>query len=134
MTKYHFKKKVILAIISITGISILFLSCRKFNQADKKYNNYQYSDAIPLYKKALKSEDKDPDYWAKLGDCYKKNNQVVEAENCYANAAVNEKGQSIYKFKYAQMLMSNEKYDKALDWMSKYLKENPNDSWGKKLA
>ena len=131
----NFRKTTIwIAGTILLSTSISFYSCKKYSDADKKYDRLEFAKAIPLYKKALKKDSKNSTYWAKLGDCYKKNNQVLEAENCYANAVNGDSSKSIYKFEYALTLMSNEKYTEALEWMEKYLKEVPDDSRGKELA
>jgi hypothetical protein len=41
MITHHLKKKILLAILSISGIATFFISCKKFNQADKKYNHFE---------------------------------------------------------------------------------------------
>ncbi len=134
MANYFNKKNFWISGIVLLSTSMIFNSCKNYGDADKKYDRLEYAKAIPLYKKALKKDTKNSAYWAKLGDCYRKNNQVKEAENCYANAVNGDSSKSVYKFEYALTLMSNEKYPEALEWMEKYLKEVPDDSWGKKLA
>ncbi len=134
MANYFNKKSFWINGVILISTSIILNSCKNNGDADKKYDRLEYAKAIPLYKKALKKDTKNSAYWAKLGDCYRKNNQVKEAESCYANAVNGDSSKSIYKFEYALTLMSNEKYPEALEWMEKYLKEVPDDSWGKELA
>lgn len=128
------KQNIWFAGMALTLTAVFSYSCKKFSQADKNYDRLEYAKAIPMYKKGLKNDTGNSEYWAKLGDCYRKNNQVKEAESCYEKAVSGANSKSIYKFDYAQTLMSNEKYADALVWMEKYLKEVPDDSRAANLA
>ncbi len=104
------------------------------DRADKKYNYLAFSKAIPIYKKALKKDSTNTQAWARLGNCYRENNQTINAEEAYASVVNDPNAKSIYKLNYAQMLMSNGKYLEARKWLANYAKEVPQDKRGADLA
>jgi len=98
------------------------------NQANRHYTSMEYTKAIPQYKHALKVDSTNMEAWARLGDCYRLNNQTLNAEACYQKAVSEPSVKNVYKFYYAEMLLNNDKPDEAKDWLESYLKYAPSDS------
>jgi len=108
-------------------------SCKMVDKADKKYHEMAFAKAIPIYRKALAKDSTNTEAWARYGDCYRQNNQIAEAEECYAHVVGDSNSKNIYKLTYAQMLMGTGKYTEAQKWMSNYAKAEPTDARGKEL-
>jgi tetratricopeptide (TPR) repeat protein len=100
---------------------------------NKKYDNLAYDKAITKYQQVLAQDSSDINTWARLGDCYRLTNDDVNAERAYSKVAVSGKGPDICYLQYAEALMSNEKYDEAGKWLSKFSEVQPDDSRGKEL-
>jgi len=52
-------------------------------QADKKYNNYAYADAIKLYENAIKEGSTEENIFQKLGNSYYFTGDLKQALKCY---------------------------------------------------
>ena len=128
------KKYQLITWTAILVMSFVTNSCTMMDRADKRYQDFAYSKAIPLYKKALEKEVDNTEAWSKLGDCYRVNNQTDKAEECYAVAAKSPNSKSSSKLNYAEMLMSNGKYEDARIWMNKYAEAEPGDLRARELA
>ncbi|GGI28639.1 cell envelope biogenesis protein OmpA [Pedobacter mendelii] len=81
-------------------------------EADKQYELFNYVKAIDLYEQAYKK--KATLYAAeRLGECYKKQNNYMQAERWYATATSLPGSASINLLYYAQALQGNSKYNEA---------------------
>lgn len=89
----------------------------------KLYKEYNYVKAAFVYKEleALGSKSAT----ARIGDCYRNMNDMVNAEFYYAKTVKQKSVNSIYYFYYAQTLMSNEKYEAAMNWFQVYQRKEP---------
>src|SRR6187549_2482706 len=75
--------------------------------ADRKFENLEYSEAIPIYLKVVEKDNFNTKAWSRLGDCYRLTNQQDKAENCYSMALRDPKAPSINKLYYAKALLTN---------------------------
>ena len=107
------------------------LNAQNFSGADKRFNNLQYSEAIPIYQKGLKKDSTNTKAWIKLADCYRLTNQPNLAEKCYAMAMKDPQTPTINKLYYAQTLLTNGNDEEAKVWFSEYYLENPNNEHAK---
>ncbi len=102
-------------------------------KADKRFESYEFSKAIPVYEKFLEHDSTNKEALENLGNCYRLTNQVDKAEQCYAKVVVIPGTESIYKFYYAQALLTNEKCAEAEKWFDAYHKEVPGDKRGEEF-
>lgn len=95
-------------------------------QANGKALLYNYSQAIPLYKKAYK---KRPTLAAARGlaEGYRLTKDYVFAESWYAKVVAFEEHTSEDKLHYAEVLMNNSKYAEAKEVLNQYISQKPDD-------
>ena len=108
----------------------------QISQADKLFNSYSYSLAIPLYLKiAQKPGDPDRNYAiVRLADCYRLSNDQLNAKAWYSRAVTLPNSENINWLYYGLALQSSQEYDLAKDAFEKYDYLTPNDPRGKAYA
>ena len=108
----------------------------QISQADKLYNSYSYSLAIPLYLKiAQKPGDPDRNYATiKLADCYRLTNDQLNAKAWYSRAVNLPTSENINWLYYGEALQCAQEYDLAKEAFEKYDYLNPEDPRGKAYA
>ncbi len=116
--------------ITYSLIFIIFFSfaaSAQLKKGDRRYEYFNYSEAIPYYKKALKSDDKETRFEAtqKLANCYRFTNDVVNAGKWYAKVLKYENADSINYFYLAQALRSQGEYDEAAAAFKTFIKYAP---------
>lgn len=93
----------------------------KINDADKKYTNYAYVDAIKIYEKVAAKGYKSEDMFKKLGNSYYFNSDYEAAAKWYGELfAMNTAVGSEYYYRYAQSLKSIAQIDKADKLMEEF--------------
>ena len=102
----------------------------QIKRANKKFDKYLYAEAIPLYLKYLKKDDKDWQAIERLGDSYRLINDSKEATRWYAKAVLNKEGRPENNLYLGQALMNNREWEKALPWLQKYQEAKPEDPIG----
>ncbi|MEK6615793.1 MAG: tetratricopeptide repeat protein, partial [Bacteroidota bacterium] len=100
-------------------------------RADKYFNNYEYSKAIPLYEKASVKND---DALKKLADCYRLIKNYGEAEKAYSKLASKNPSDPLVYYYYGEALLSNNKYEEAKKQFEQYATQSPNDRKGRLYA
>jgi outer membrane protein OmpA-like peptidoglycan-associated protein/tetratricopeptide (TPR) repeat protein len=118
---------LLLSCLGVIAFVCLSNSCKIVRRADSHFEYFEYTKAIPLYKKVVEKDSTNAMAWAKLGDCYRMNNQTEEAEMSYKEAVKSPKTAEIYKLYYAQMMVNNLKYAEAHEVIDDYLKSSPGD-------
>jgi len=103
-----------------------FVSLYSQTKADKSYTNYAYQKAIKSYKKTLKTDPNNGEALYKLANSYRLNNETLNAE-LYYSQAINHYEKPETKLYYAQMLLSNGKYNEAEKWFYEYSRVAQND-------
>jgi tetratricopeptide (TPR) repeat protein len=99
-----------------------------YQQAEKEYKNGSVVQALALYKKTLRKKNT-PKVKLKIAHCYQSLNQSQEAEQWYREAATNT--YSLEKqdlFNYAEVLLSNGKYNESLSCFEKFVNTYGQDS------
>lgn len=123
-------------IILSLGIGVLLAGCgapywtKKGNQ---QFDALAYSEAVPMYKKAL---DKKADHYEakkKLADSYRLMNNPSAAEELYKEIVAMPESDTLNQFYYGQVLMQNKKYAEAKKAFEEYAKARPNDAVAKTL-
>jgi outer membrane protein OmpA-like peptidoglycan-associated protein len=120
---------LLVLIFSIQSISLH----SQLKIGNRKYDNLAYDKAIGKYQQVLDQDSSDIKTWARLGDCYRLTNDDINAEKAYSKVAASGKGPDICYLHYAEALMSNEKYDEAEKWLSKFSEVQPDDRRGQEL-
>jgi outer membrane protein OmpA-like peptidoglycan-associated protein/tetratricopeptide (TPR) repeat protein len=102
--------------------------------ANKKYDDYHYTDAIQMYEAIIASNADNAEATEKLANCYRKINDSKNAEIWYAKVVEIPKSHPINKLYYAQALAANEKYKESQKWYKAYAQAAKNDPRGNKFA
>jgi len=129
------KNKVILLILAICLMANLHLSAQ-LKQANFFFQQFKYSKAIPLYKKA--ADDKDEkirkEATVRLADCYRLMNNVNEARSWYAKAVTFKDVDSINYYYLGMALRTLANYDEGEKAFLSYAQKAPTDLRGKIYA
>lgn len=107
--------------------SVFAQAADKKSKADLYFENYEYSKAIPLYKKTAGLRDTD---MKRLGDCYRLTKNFREAEACYGKLVSKGATDPKMYYYYGEALLFNNKYDEAKKQFSVYSTLDPDDSKG----
>ena len=118
------------------AIVILFLVVSSFSwaqnnlqkKADKAFNEMAYLKAISLFTKLIDKEEKIAQNSEKIGVCYLKTGNSIEAEKYFKDAVYynNTKVDLIYNYAYS--LLMNGKYPLYHSWMKTFTGLSPKDS------
>ena len=113
---------------------MLLLACGtagKLEKANRLFEEGGYAAAAGQYKKIIrkipKAEIEQP--YFNYAECYRRLSNLSNAERTYANLFRQRKtfdNPEIY-LRYGQVLLANEKYDKAEEQFNLYLQQRPND-------
>jgi outer membrane protein OmpA-like peptidoglycan-associated protein len=122
--------------IFVIGLGFILGGCGAglyVKKANRSYDAYAYSDALPLFQKALEKDGNS--YAAKKGlaDTYRMMNNPVEAEKQYKDLVAMAENEAINHFHYGKVLMQNQKYSEAKKAFEEYAKTNPEDKVIKSL-
>lgn len=100
-------------------------------QADKKYNNYAYADAIKLYENAIKEGSTEENVFQKLGNSYYFTGDLKQALKCYQELfAINRNQEAEYLYRYSQCLKSAGNYTKSDEILDIFSEKAPLDKRG----
>jgi len=99
--------------------------------ADKKYDNYAYADAIKAYEKLVKKGVRDEKVFQRLGNSYYLIGELKEALKYYQELYIlNENQEPEYLYKYAQCLKSEGNYTQSDEILEKLIQKAPSDKRG----
>lgn len=113
-------------LLFILTLNVAFAQ-NNIKRADQFYEKFDFTNALDLYTIAEKNNPDNIQVKERIGNCYKFLNQIQNAESWYEAVVKSNQSDPIYNFYYAQSLMSNGKYNKALDELNKYYeKTDPN--------
>lgn len=114
-------KTALLCSMFLTASISLSAQEYKLKQADKKFENLEYIDAIKIYEAVAKKGYEDADLYKKLGDAYYFNADYAQAAQWYDKLFTKAAAQPLeYKFRYGQSLKSIGKDKEANDLLSQY--------------
>ena len=95
---------------------------------DKKYEQYEYVDAISTYEKVAEKGYKDEQLFKRLGNAYYFNADFVKAAKWYEALFLMNKNQDPeYLYRYSQTLKSVGEYEKASKMLDQFSKATGND-------
>lgn len=89
-------------------------------QANEAFEHHHYDVAIELYNKAIRKDLDNAEAVSNLAQCYWRTDRSNLAEYWF-NRAVYMDEQPEVKLWYSQLLISNEKYETAIQWLGKYM-------------
>ena len=100
-------------------------------QADKKYDNYAYADAIKLYENVIKKGSTEENVFQKLGNSYYFTGDLKQALKCYEELfALNRNQEAEYLYRYSQCLKSAGNYTKSDEILDIFSEKAPLDKRG----
>ncbi len=122
----------------VVAASVLFsvnalAQSSKTKKADEAYSNWQWGNAIELYKKALtriENRTQKAEALFKLAECYKHINDMKNAENNYAKAVKAKYPDPRAQLFVADCQKAQEKYTDAINSYNEYKKLVPSDPRG----
>lgn len=96
--------------------------------ADKKYDNYAYADAIKAYERLVEKGVRDEKVFQRLGNSYYLIGELQEALKYYQELfIINENQEAEYLYKYAQCLKSEGNYAQSDEILEKLSQKAPSD-------
>lgn len=99
--------------------------------ADKKYDRYQFVDAIEVYEKAAEKGYKDEKIFQRLGNAYYFNAELTKAVKWYDQLFdLNAEQEPEYLYRYAQCLKAAGNYKKADEILTEFNKKINTDKRG----
>jgi outer membrane protein OmpA-like peptidoglycan-associated protein len=129
------KNKIVLLVLTVCLMGSLNLSAQ-IKQARFFFEQYKYSKAIPLFKKA--TDDKDEkirkEATVRLADCYRLMNNVNEARSWYARAVTYKDVDSINYYYLGMALRTLANYEDGEKAFLSYAEKAPSDFRGKIYA
>ena len=97
--------------------------------ADKKYDKYNYVDAIKTYERIVAKGYKSVDLFQKLGNSYYFNGELARANIYYTELfALGQEVEPEYYYRYSQCLKSVGDYKKADEILEKFNQKSGNDA------
>ena len=119
-------------------IALLVSGTQGFAQkakADRLFESFNYTKAIPFYEKLASKNNKHAAYaMNRLGDSYRLAGDFEEAARWYSNAIVIDTTSPDLFFNYAQSLRSLGRYEEAAEIFRKYAQLRPDDPRGELFA
>ncbi len=112
MTTTNYFKNIIAASFILIAVAVNAQN-KLLMRANNLYDSKSYVEAIAKYEAVLKKDENNADALKKIADCYRLNNNTIQAETFYARLFASNKADAEAVMFYAQTLMSNGNYSKA---------------------
>lgn len=121
-----FKKSFVSFLLIAACIFLAFpQAVAQMGRADKYYESFQYTRAIPLYlKKARKGN---VEAMSKLADCLRQTRNYIMAETWYRKAIQAGASDKNINYHFGEVLKNNGRLDEAKEQFQLYLADNPGD-------
>ena len=123
MTMKHFNLLLIALTMSASGV---FAQSQATKRADKHFSRLEFVKAAADYESLVSKGNADAYVYSRLADCYYNVFNTVAAESYYAKALETSDDPEL-KYKYAQMLKANGKYDASNAAMREFASMRPGD-------
>lgn len=110
---------------------------RKLEKAGDLYNDYKYASAITAFEEVFNGPGRKEmtlDDKRRLAECYRRTNRAEKAEPIFEEIANDPQDNYSVWLDYAEILMSNGKYDEAKVWFLKYSAVRSADPRGRMRA
>jgi outer membrane protein OmpA-like peptidoglycan-associated protein len=105
--------------IVFLAIACSLVGTAQLKKADEAFAHHHYDEAIELYNKVIRKDLDNASAITNLAVAYWKTDQGSLAEYWFTRAALMNDDPRV-KLWYSQLLISNEKYDLAAQWLDKY--------------
>ena len=112
------------ALLSLIVLSACLPLFGQLSRANKDYDLGAFNLAVRSYLELLEKRPANYEAMVKLADSYRYLNQMEEARSWYEKVIRESKLEGEDLFKYAQVLMALEQYDKAKEWFLAYARTN----------
>lgn len=112
------------ALLSLIVLSACLPLFGQLSRANKDYELGAFNLAVRSYLELLEKRPANYEAMVKLADSYRYLNQMEEARSWYEKVIRESKLEGEDLFKYAQVLMALEQYDKAKEWFLAYARTN----------
>lgn len=129
MKKSLIKKGCLFILLSALVLETHAQSKGLVAQADRKYENLMFKDAVSIYEKAISKKSSD-DISKKIALCYVKLNEPQKVVAAYTQVKSLNEMSPEHHYNYAQALSSIGKFDDAKQWYTLYEKEASKDLRG----
>ena len=103
---------------------------KKRDEAERLFDQFDYPEAAQLYEEIASALD-DQFIYLRIAACYHKTGNLISAEEWYLKATAKELPVEA-QYNYAEVLMSNGKYDEARKWYQLHTQNAPHDNRSKK--
>lgn len=114
-----------LMLISLACIGGLPVQAQDMKQADRHFNNFEFSLALEAYKKVLEKEEPTLKVVQRIADSYRILNNSKEAEFWYAQAVAFPNADPANIYLYAEAAKRNTNYSKAKQLFQEYAEKVP---------
>ena len=128
----NYTRSTLFLLILALGFQFVAAAGGPTKRGNRLFDQLAYSKALKKYEKALKKDPTNGEALTRMADCYRLLGNSQKAEYWYSKAVKLPKTAPETQLYYAQALMNNEKYDPAVQWFEKYLKEKPGDDVAKR--
>jgi outer membrane protein OmpA-like peptidoglycan-associated protein len=128
------KKNILICMAMVSVFSSnIYSQEAKLANADKKYDNYAYIDAIKTYEKVAEKGYKSASMFQKIGNAYYFNGELEKAAKWYSDlfAMPDTTIEPTYYYRYAQSLRAMGDNKKADEILKEFEKVSANDSRAK---
>lgn len=92
----------------------------QLRKAEEAFEHHHYKEAIVHFDKAIRKDLDNDEAITKMAICFWKTNQLPEAEYWFTRTALMNDDPEV-KLMFAQVLIANKKYEKAADWLTRYI-------------
>ena len=130
----NFKNLLIIVLIVFCS-TVTFSQKGRVTNVDKKYDNYNYVDAIKTYERIAAKGYKSVDLFQKLGNSYYFTGELIKANKYYTELFnLTQDVEPEYFYRYSQCLKSVGDYKKSDQMLEKFSQKSGNDERAKKFA
>lgn len=115
---------------TILFCAALFVSASTIGQmkkADQAFQHHHYDEAIRLYEQAIRKDLDNDRAITNMAIALWRTNQLLQAEYWFTRAALMNEDPEV-KLMFAQVLLANEKYELAGEWLQKYMALQTDDA------
>jgi outer membrane protein OmpA-like peptidoglycan-associated protein/tetratricopeptide (TPR) repeat protein len=119
-------KRTITQFLLICFLSMPSLASAQVKKADEAFKHHHYDEAIALYEQAIRRDLDNDHAITNMAIALWRTNRLLQAEYWFTRAALMNEDPEV-KLMFAQVLIANEKYGDAAQWLTKYMAVQTDD-------
>lgn len=119
-------KRTITQILILGFLAIPLLSVAQVKRADEAFKHHHYDEAITLYEQAIRRDLDNDHAITNMAISLWRTNRLLQAEYWFTRAALMNEDPEV-KLMFSQVLIANEKYGQAAQWLTKYMAVQTDD-------